>query len=466
MKLPESFIATMKGLLNDEYVDFEQALEQEPSVSIRINKNKMALPGNLKSVPWCSTGFYLSERPAFTFDPRFHAGNYYVQEASSMFVEQIINTYIDSPVRYLDLCAAPGGKTTLAISTLPEGSLIVANEIDRKRCNILSENITKWGNPYTIVTNNGSEHFAELEHYFDVILCDVPCSGEGMFRKDENAIDEWSVANVENCVARQKMIIDNINHSLRPGGILIYSTCTYNIHENEEMIEYIRQNIDAEVLEIKTSPEWGIHKPLSGNNPVYRFMPHTTKGEGLFIAVLRKNSEEEPTSRDYILKSINKADNKKGKNQTIQVPASVKNYISNNNIFEFSATADSVVAMPKKYADDFKALSKALRVVSSGIEIANFKGKDIIPAHSLALSTYINKDEFEIANVDRNTALSFLRREAITLSEDINKGYVLICYDDSPIGWVKNLGNRSNNLYPQEWRIRSGFTPENLELGF
>lgn len=466
MKLPLSFISTMQDLLKNEYPEFEQALEQEPSVSIRINEEKTEAPESLKRVPWCSTGYYLSQRPAFTFDPRFHAGNYYVQEASSMFLERILDTYVDSTVKYLDLCAAPGGKTTLAISALPKGSLVVANEIDRKRSNILSENITKWGNPNTIVTNNSSEDFVPLKHSFDVILCDVPCSGEGMFRKDENAIAEWSDANVENCVSRQKMIIDNINHCLRPGGILIYSTCTYNIKENEQMLEYICENIGAEVLEIKTDDEWGIHKPLYGENPAYRFMPHTTKGEGLFIAVMRKNVDEECDDSDYIIRNILKQSGKKEKNNTPKIPEELKKYLISSDKFEFISFGDSIKAVPKIYGDEFKALSKILKIQSSGIEIATLKGKDIIPAHALALSTFLNKKNFETVNVDYNTAISFLRREAITLPQGVSKGYVLICFEDSPLGWVKNIGNRSNNLYPQEWRIRSGYTPDNISFEF
>ena len=466
MKLPHSFISTMQELLKDEYQDFEQALEQEPSVSIRVNTEKTDAPESLKHVPWCSTGYYLSQRPAFTFDPRFHAGNYYVQEASSMFLEQILDKYVDSPVKYLDLCAAPGGKTTLAISALPEGSLVVANEIDRKRSNILSENITKWGNPFTVVTNNSSEDFIPLKHFFDVILCDVPCSGEGMFRKDENAISEWSDANVENCVVRQKQIIDNINHALTPGGFLIYSTCTYNVKENEQMLEYICETIGAEVLSVNTDPEWGIHKPLYGDNPAYRFMPHTTKGEGLFIAVMRKNDDEEAEDPDYIIRSINKQGSKKEKNNAPKVPDAVKKYLLKPDKFEFSVAGDTIKAIPKSYSEEFKALSKLLKIQSSGIEIATLKGKDIIPAHALALSTMLDKHAFEKANVDQDTAISYLRREAISLPEGTPKGYVLVCFEDSPIGWVKNIGNRSNNLYPQEWRIRSGYTPENISFEF
>ena len=208
----------MKELLGDEYEQFEKALETEPPVSIRINSFKYDKPLNHQPVPWSRNSYYLKERQQFTFDPLFHTGMYYVQEASSMFLDRVISQYIQEPVRYLDLCAAPGGKTTLAISALPEGSLIVSNEIERKRAQVLAENVTKWGSSNTLVLNNRASDFENLTDYFDVILTDVPCSGEGMFRKDENAITEWSESNVRNCVSRQKEIIDSINNVLRPGG--------------------------------------------------------------------------------------------------------------------------------------------------------------------------------------------------------------------------------------------------------
>jgi len=229
MELPLAFTDRTKNLLKDEYPAFEKALREESPVSIRLNplKTNSGLFGQ-EQVPWCKNGYYLQDRPAFTFDPQFHAGAYYVQEASSMFLDHVIRQHIIRPVRYLDLCAAPGGKTTLALSALPEGSLVVCNEIVRNRAHVLAENIIKWGNPYCIVTNNDSATFNSLKHYFDVILTDVPCSGEGMFRKDPVAVQEWSASNVGLCSERQKEILHNIWDALRPGGILIYSTCTYN----------------------------------------------------------------------------------------------------------------------------------------------------------------------------------------------------------------------------------------------
>ncbi len=234
MNLPASFIDYTRALLgNEEYEKLAAALQQEPPVSIRINKLRMKEEGlssltdssarfSFNKVPWASDGYYLDERLTFTFDPLFHAGCYYVQEASSMFVEQVLRQYVESPVVMLDLCAAPGGKSTHARSVLPEGSLLVANEVIRNRSQVLAENLTKWGHPDVVVTNNDPADFSALPSFFDVILTDVPCSGEGMFRKDPVAVEEWSPENVEICWQRQRRIIADIWPCLKPGGILIY----------------------------------------------------------------------------------------------------------------------------------------------------------------------------------------------------------------------------------------------------
>lgn len=463
MQLPESFINRMRALMGSEYEAFAEALQKEQSVSIRYNPLKTAFEPEADQVPWSTRGYYLPERPAFTFDPLFHAGVYYVQEASSMFLEQVIRQYVDSPVRYLDLCAAPGGKTTLAVSALPEGSLVVGNEIERKRCHILAENISKWGSPYSIVMNNRSEDYTALSHYFDVILTDVPCSGEGMFRKDPQAITEWSEANVLNCAARQKTILENIWPALQPGGLLIYSTCTYNTEENEEMLSWICEELGAEVLPVDTDASWGIHPALKGEMPVYRFMPHTTHGEGLFMAVLRKGDTDEGDDRSRLVRDfLKKSQKKAGKGGVKEqpFPKEVKEWVKNPDAFRFEVKGDRLFAYPKSYADEMLMLGNALNPLIGGLVLGTFKGKDVVPDHALALSTALNRNAFTVAEVDRDTALAYLRREAVALDAGLPKGFVLLTFQDHPIGWVKHLGNRSNNLYPQEWRIRSGYSPE------
>ena len=259
MNLPVDFINRTRDLLGEEqFAAFCEALSKESPVSIRVNRLKTdAVPEGGHRVPWCDTGYYLSSRPAFTFDPLFHAGCYYVQEASSMFLEQVLKQYVHEPVVMLDLCAAPGGKSTLARSVLPEGSLLVANEVMRNRVQVLAENVTKWGHPDTVVLNNDPADFAQLGELFDVILTDVPCSGEGMFRKDPVAVEEWSKENVALCWQRQRRIVSDIWPCLKPGGLLIYSTCTYNREENEDNVAWIAEELGAEMLPVEVQPEWG-----------------------------------------------------------------------------------------------------------------------------------------------------------------------------------------------------------------
>lgn len=461
MKLPPLFTERMQQLLGNDYEAFAHALtEAEQPTSIRINIHKGAqAPAKATPVPWSGgSGYYLPSRPTFTFDPLFHAGAYYVQEASSMFLGTVIQQYIDQPVRYLDLCAAPGGKSTLALSLLPEGSLVVSNEIVRQRAQVLAENIAKWGNPYSVVTNNSPADWGTWHNYFDVIATDVPCSGEGMFRKDETAIAEWSPANVEHCATRQAGILADVWSALRPGGLLIYSTCTYNIEENEAMIQHLIKVYDAQPLAVKTNPTWGITNALMGEAPAYRFMPHHTRGEGLFMALLRKPGNAD-SDCGTAPKEKKKKKGEKKNNPTI--PAEAKSWLATQD-FHYEADETAIYAYPLRYADDMQAMQRSFNVLHAGIEIATIKGRDLIPAHTLALSTLLNREAFASCQVSLETALAYLRRESITLPPDAPRGYVAVVYKGFTLGWVKNLGTRANNLYPQEWRIRSPHNPENM----
>ena len=274
--------------MGDElYARFSDGLNEEAPVSIRINRLKSrgrSVAGTAVNVPWCGDGRYLPQRPDFTFDPLLHAGCYYVQEASSMFVHHVLRSLVSTPVLMLDMCAAPGGKSTAAASALPEGSILMSNEPVRARANILAENMMKWGSPDVIVTNNYPRDYVRSGLDFDVILCDVPCSGEGMFRKDEGAVEEWSPQNVDACSRLQREIVADAWQCLRPGGLLIYSTCTFNATENEENIRWI-------VDELGGMPVGSLLADFTA--PVYRFIPGCTRGEGLFMAVLRKSPDAE-----------------------------------------------------------------------------------------------------------------------------------------------------------------------------
>lgn len=440
MILPEAFIKQTTELLGTDFHELAKALDENPPTSIRVN-NKMDYKPTDDRVAWCESGYYLKERPLFTADPLFHGGVYYVQEASSMFLHEVVKQHFPRARTVLDLCAAPGGKSTLLSQALPENSLLVSNEINRSRAYILAENLIKWGNPNIVVTNNEPKDFSKLPGFFDAVVVDAPCSGEGMFRKDAGAIQEWSEYNVKLCAARQREILSGVWDTLNTDGILVYSTCTFNREENEENVRWICDELGAELLTMN----------LNGNSDItvsdfgYRFYPHKTRGEGFFISVLRKNA--------YLSKTVkNRKDDKKG----------IK-FMPINNISMLSLQqSDRWTILPennlfKAYDTerlaDFLFINKQLKCMHSGLLLGEQKGSDFIPSASIALSKKLEKESVEIEEVDYLTAITFLKKEAIFLPES-SKGYVLICYKGQGLGWVKNLGNRCNNLYPQEWRIR------------
>ncbi len=491
MNVPAAFEDRTRSLLGEEqYRALEAALQTEAPVSIRVNSDKCDASVEGETVPWSSKGVYLERRPTFTFDPLFHAGCYYVQEASSMFVEQVIRTYVDEPVVMLDLCAAPGGKSTHVRSLLPEGSLLVANEVMRNRSQVLAENLIKWGHPDVMVTNNDPADFTDLTAFFDVILTDVPCSGEGMFRKDPVAVDEWSEDNVQICWQRQRRIVADVWPSLKPGGILIYSTCTYNKEEDEENVAWIARELGAEVLEVPTQPEWNITGNLIGQDfPVYRFMPHKTKGEGFFLAALRKTlphsspfchserSEESVSDKQGVHRFFADAQNDKKKKPKKQkdakgnakapvVPRELTQSLLRPEAFHIEAKGTDFIAIPQAHKEAYTLLQQHLRILHAGITLGTTKGKDIIPDHSLAMSTALDQAAFPQAELTYEQAIAYLRKEAVVLDASIPRGYVLLTYRQVPLGFAKNIGNRANNLYPQEWRIRSGYLPEEVSLVF
>ena len=413
VQLPADFVAETRRIMGDErYNRFVGAFDEEAPTSIRVNPriaidhgpwtilalqaSRAGADHSDSQVPWCSEGYYLADRPQFTFDPLLHAGCYYVQEASSMFVTHVLRQSGDCPQSALDLCAAPGGKSTALRSVLPADCVLISNEPMGNRAQILLENVTKWGAPNHIVTNNYPRDFRKAKLKFDFILCDVPCSGEGMFRKDPNAISEWSAQNVEKCWQLQREIVADAWECLNPGGLLIYSTCTYNTKENEENIRWILDTYDAQVLDIPVDSSWNITGSLLDgfHEPVYRFIPGITRGEGLFVCALRKISRKDEGGRT---KEISSADIIKNKN---------------------------------------------LKVLDPGI---------LLPPSSLLPSPKVDVDFAE--------ALKYLRGEALVLPPDTPRGIVTITYQGQPLGPVKNIGNRANNLYPKAWRIKSTHLP-------
>ena len=486
MNLPASFIDYTRALLgNEEYEKLAAALQQEPPVSIRINKLRMKEEGlssltdssahfSFNKVPWASDGYYLDERLTFTFDPLFHAGAYYVQEAASMFLGQILRRYVTRPVVALDLCAAPGGKSTHIRSCLPEGSLLVSNEPVKARAQVLLENLTKWGHPDVIVTNSYPKDFARLPDFFDLLVTDVPCSGEGMFRKEEDAVTGWSMEAVRMCRDRQREILRDVWPSLKPGGLLVYSTCTLNALEDEENVAWIAEELGAKILPFDVESGWGVVGnllPVSSVKdtakaekffPVAHFIPGFTRGEGFFLAVLRKNGEEETS--DWVMSSDRyenervKSKKKRALHASVPaLPASCRSWLLHADTFDFVSDGPVWTAVRASFSRQVGLLQEAVKVWQAGVPLATVKGKDYIPLHALAMSVDLNRSAFPIVPVSYDMAVAYLRKEVLVLPPDTPKGYVLLTFQEIPIGFVKNIGGRANNLYPQEWKIRTSY---------
>ncbi len=416
------------------YERFIAALSETAPVSIRLNPLKtdgcaVASAWDDGEVPWCKEGHYLKSRPDFTFDPLLHAGAYYVQEASSMFVCHVLRSLVHEPVTMLDLCAAPGGKSTAARAVLPEGSLLYSNEPIRQRYHILEENLQKWGHPDVVATNRYPRDYARSGMTFDVILCDVPCSGEGMFRKDEGAVGEWSEANVRRCQQLQRDIVSEAWQCLRPGGYLIYSTCTYNAHENEENIAWMLDTLEATPVVIPTEASWGITGPLAGDPalPLYRFIPGFTKGEGLFMAVVKK----EGLSQGQGARGFSEGQGARGKGQENTSP----------QVGTGRALSAGNGPLPK--------LPNAQTPKLPDSQTPKLPGQT---------------SNVPTIDVDYPTAIAYLRGEAVVLPADTPRGPVTIGYQGLPLGQAKNIGTRANNLYPKPWRIRSQAAHEAFQL--
>lgn len=361
-----------------------------------------------------------------------------------MFLEQAVRQYVSSPVRALDLCAAPGGKSTHLLSLLPAGSMLVSNEPMPLRAQVLAENVIKWGCASAVVTKNDPADFAPLRNFFDFVLVDAPCSGEGMFRKDSFAVEQWSVANVRQCAKKQREIVADIWESLRPGGLMVYSTCTFNREENEDCVEWIADTLGAEVLNIETEKEWNVTGSLTTKGlPVYRFIPGHTRGEGLFMALLRKDGDS----------AVSQPRMPRVKAVDVKVKREAEKWLKQPCGFDFVMQDDTLLAMPKEHTAAMLLLQQKLRVLHCALPLAGIKNGKLLPLHALAMSTALDASAFKVVEVEREQALSYLHREAMQFNEE-PVGYLLLAYKGVPLGFVKNVGNRANNLYPAEWRIR------------
>ena len=448
---PEGFIRRIRS---QEYIDAEallEALGQPSPVSIRLNPSKwQKVPQNAEPVPWCSTAFYLPSRPSYTLDPLFHSGCYYPQEASGMFLEQIFRQTVNSSgfVRVLDLCGAPGGKSTHLSSLIGKNGLLVSNEVIRSRAPVLKENITRWGNPNTIVTQSDPSAFRQLEGFFDVILVDAPCSGEGMFR-DQLARNEWSEGIAAHCSERQKRILTDVWPSLAENGILIYSTCTFNPAENEQNIKWLVDKNEAESVQLKNSGFNGVAEIDYQGIKGYGFYPGKIRGEGLFFAVIRKRGKSGKK-----LKSGRDGDSLKVNKDGLKTAASWTDFSEDNLIHP----GDDVVALSTNRSD-FKLINQFARIIKAGTKIFTAKKNDYLPSYELALSTGLKSEAFPGVEVYYDQAVEYLKRGNPVI-HNAPKGWFIIRFNGINLGFANNIGSRINNYFPVDMRIRMTI-PEN-----
>lgn len=469
LQLPEAFTRRMRTQLGGEFEAFLTALNAAPPVSLRLNPNK---PGaefsGAAAIPWCPEGRYLLERPQFFQDPLIYAGAYYVQEAASMLVGAFARKHLAARpgLRVLDLCAAPGGKTTLLASLLPEDALLVSNEIVGKRAQVLKEVVTRWGDPRIVVTCNHPRDFAGLENFFDLVVVDAPCSGEGMFRKDPAVIGAWKPALVQQCAERQRDILRAILPTIkRPHGKLIYSTCTYSEDENEAIVDWVLARKSSPQLLPTHRAEWGLAPgrtdgyaaTLSGAGRCY---PHRLKGEGFFVSCLQFDQPEREAYRPRAPKKSLAKRNKKAGSPARQRPLTkadrkmAAEYLRDPEQFVIEDHTGIATAIPRDLTDDLRQLQQHLRVIKAGIALGKPKGGRLIPEHDLALSE-VQAESLPLIKLERGEALRYLARDELKMDTGGHKGWAIVRYQNRNLGWVKVLDNRVNNHLPRHLKIRS-----------
>ncbi|HUQ65000.1 MAG TPA: hypothetical protein VM101_02525 [Flavitalea sp.] len=449
-KVPDELLHSLQHVEGFDKKAFTEVHEQRNQVvSIRINPGKIKDPpfAGCEKIPWSSTGYYLPHRPSFTLDPFLHAGAYYVQEASGMFLEQCLTQCADitSTLNVLDLCAAPGGKSTLIQSCISKESLLISNEVIKTRAAVLVENISKWGGSNVIVTNNDPRDFSRLENYFDVMVVDAPCSGSGLFRRDPDAINEWSTDAVDTCSVRQKRILTDAYPCLKQNGILIYSTCSYSLEEDEDISDWLISAYDLSSLKVVTDASWNIVETKSNVNNAfgYRFFPDKLKGEGFYIACFKKNEGD----------TVPDAGTKKSKvvKATESVRRNIEPWINQESSVNVFYNGEEVYAFPQSLEASLLTIHSNLYIKKAGVLLGKLVRNELLPAHELALSPLVNRELVTIS-LKKEEALQYLRKEEVTINAH-HRGWALVQFERQNLGWIKMLGNRVNNYYPKEWRI-------------
>lgn len=447
MQVPNALLENIKNTAGFDETAFVRVHADEQQItSVRFNPARDFVPHfttQLQAVPWSQYGHYLAARPSFTFDPFFHAGCYYVQEASSMFLEQALLQTTDTtqPLRVIDLCAAPGGKSTHLQSLLSSDSLLLSNEVIRARAAVLRDNIVKWGTSNVMVSNSDPKDIGKLSGFFDVMVTDAPCSGSGLFRRDPEAVQEWSMANVTLCAQRQQRILADALPALKEGGVLIYSTCSYSPEEDEAILQWLTDEMGLEGLRLQIPPAWSITEVQVGGAWGYRFWPHQLAGEGFFISCLRKRSD----TGTFNSRIKNKPEMAGKKEEAV-----VNAWIDTKD-FDLIKHQQLVYAWPRQLRTDMQLLLQELHVLYAGIRLGELMRDKLVPDHALALSRQVQSAVLR-SELDYETAIQYLQRKDIQVN-GAQRGWNLLQYQGQTLGWANVLPNRINNYYPKELRI-------------
>lgn len=451
MELPIKFLEKMQNILGDEYDAFIKTYEENRKAALRINTLKgnseklfSVLGEKLSPVPWTSDGYFYPDTMQPGKSPLHEAGAYYIQEPSAMLPAELLKAQPGECI--LDLCAAPGGKTTKIAADMKGEGLLVANEIHPKRATILSSNVERMGIKNAVVTNESSDRLLKkFPEFFDRILVDAPCSGEGMFRKDEEARAQWSEENVIKCAVRQKEILDNAAAMLRPGGRLVYSTCTFSPEENERMIvDFLNDHPEFSAEKIDTPPCISNGKPeLAGNDEraafTFRIWPHLTEGEGHFAAVLKKDGESENIYRNSNISPCPKEYEKLYR-------AFSDEFLKNPPTGEISAFGENLYIMPP-----FLPSLDGIKILRFGLHLGTVKKNRFEPSHSLAMALE-PQDAVQCAelSISDKEIFAYLRGETIPAGD--LKGWCLVSVSGYTTGWGKAAGGIIKNHYPKGLR--------------
>ncbi|MCO5233747.1 MAG: hypothetical protein LC105_12430 [Chitinophagales bacterium] len=444
--LPTQFKQQIQQLLGAEATTYFNSLDEEEVSSIRIHPLHAYSPEiDTAIIPWEEHGRYLSERPVFAHDPAWHGGMYYVQESSSMLTGYICKNLFHSPIVALDLCAAPGGKSTHLLDVLPHESLLVSNEIISKRNQILAENIQRWGNGYNIITKGESHEFASLEQFFDLVVIDAPCSGEGLFRRQAEAIEEWSEENVRICTERQENILNNILHSIKTGGYLCYSTCTYELSENEGQVQKLLDTGLFELIKIDIKDFSGLRE---GYIPgTVRCWSHLVKGSGFYISLLKKVAHTSESLQIRKKRLWNWKSSRK-------IPNPLEHFVQITQKYTLYQSGEFLRAFPQKYQYELSSIAENVSITNFGINLGKLNKEIFTPAHALIYSTLLHPDIPKYTSDDKTLALDFLRRKEIPVLKILKNGWAVFQWKNIPLGWIKQNAQRVNNYYPLNWMLR------------